>query len=583
MMLAADVYDVSPRASAVAMLAEHGVDPWVVDFGAPEHDEGGLQRTLTDHVVAVSDAVDRVRARPGRDVHLGGYSQGGMFCYQTAAYRRSEGLASLITFGSPVDTRGALPFGIPEELAVRGAGLLADDVLAGYALPAWASRLGFRLLDPVKSLRQQIDFVLALHDRDALLPRERQRQFLEQRGWVAWPGPALADFISQFVAHNRMLSGGFVIDDRLVTLADLTLPVLTVVGEVDEIAPPRAVRAVRRAAPRADIHELTLRAGHFGLVVGSTASRTTWPTVAGWTHWRDERTALPDEIRRVDADEPDPEPAVATRVGVGLELAAASGSASRAPCSAPRARGASLSRQLTDEAIAPAAAPRAAGARPADDAHLRRAAARRAGSQRARRRSLSLRGPRPHARRRQGAHRQRRARAAVARRASGGARRRAHEHAPERARRRRRAEPDRRRRRPAAPRRRHGPRARARPVRARHRRSGARAGRRYDGGASRCSCSAAARRGASSAPASWTWSGSIPPPSPPPAWYRPNPGLAGDLAFVLFTGEGARTHVNRITNGRWSLSAFGTASSAALSPSTPSTRSRRSTTPRRCS
>ena len=66
----------------------------MVDFGAPEHEEGGLERNLTDHVLAVSDAVDRVREVTGRDVHLGGYTQGGMFCYQTAAYRRSEGLAS---------------------------------------------------------------------------------------------------------------------------------------------------------------------------------------------------------------------------------------------------------------------------------------------------------------------------------------------------------------------------------------------------------------------------------------------------------------------------------------------------------
>ena len=86
MMLAAEVYDVSPATSAVSTLHEHGADPWVVDFGAPEREEGGLERTLADHVVAVSDAVDRVREATGRDVHLGGYSQGGMFCYQAAAY-----------------------------------------------------------------------------------------------------------------------------------------------------------------------------------------------------------------------------------------------------------------------------------------------------------------------------------------------------------------------------------------------------------------------------------------------------------------------------------------------------------------
>ena len=61
MMLAADVYDVSKATSAVSILHQHGADPWVVDFGAPERAQGGLERTLADHVVAISDAVDCVR------------------------------------------------------------------------------------------------------------------------------------------------------------------------------------------------------------------------------------------------------------------------------------------------------------------------------------------------------------------------------------------------------------------------------------------------------------------------------------------------------------------------------------------
>ncbi len=245
MMLAAEVWDVSPRASAVRELHAAGVDVWVVDFGSPGEIEGALERTLADHVIAVSDAVDQVRAIVGKDVHLGGYSQGGMFCYQAAAYRRAEGLSSLITFGSPVDTRGAVPFGLPEEVVEVLAGFLADAFGARNSpLPAWASRAGFRMLDPVKAVRQQVDFVMQLHDREALLPREAQRRFLQADGFVAWPGPALADFMRQFVAHNRMLRGGFVIEDRLVTLADISCPVLTFVGEVDEIAPPGSVRPI---------------------------------------------------------------------------------------------------------------------------------------------------------------------------------------------------------------------------------------------------------------------------------------------------------------------------------------------------
>jgi putative long chain acyl-CoA synthase len=49
-----------------------------------------------------------------------------------------------------------------------------------------------------------------------------------------------------------------------------------------------------------------------------------------------------------------------------------------------------------------------------------------------------------------------------------------------------------------------------------------------------------------------------------PAWYRPDPGLARELAFVLVTGTGDRLETKYITNHRWALSAFGTATSADL-------------------
>jgi putative long chain acyl-CoA synthase len=325
LMLAAEVYDVSPTTSAVTMLHEHGADPWVVDFGAPERQEGGLERTLADHVLAVSDAVDQVREATGRDVHLGGYSQGGMFVYQTAAYRRNQGLSSLITFGSPVDTRLGMPFGLPEQFASGLANVLADRVFRGWALPAWASRTGFRLLDPVKSARNRIEFLMALHDREALLPRERQRRFLEGDGWVAWPGPAMADFLHQFIAHNRMLEGGFVIDDRLLSLADIRCPILSVVGTVDEIAPAAGVRAIRLAAPRAEVYELALHAGHFGLVVGTASREITWPAVAAWARWRDGAGDKPEAITEVP-DDPEVEllpNKVGSRVGYGLELTGA--------------------------------------------------------------------------------------------------------------------------------------------------------------------------------------------------------------------------------------------------------------------
>lgn len=325
LMMSAEVWDVSHATSAVRILHEHGITPWVVDFGAPEHEEGGLRRTLTDHVLAVADAVDQVRDATGSDVHIGGYSQGGMFCYQAAAYRRSAGVASIIVFGSPVSTLGTARFGLPEELVVGAAKFLGEHVLGSSGVPGWASRMGFRMLDPVKSVRQRVDFILQLHDREALLPRERQRRFLAGEGFVAYPGPALADLIQQFIVHNRMLSGGFVVGDRLITLADIRVPILMFVGTVDDIAPPPAVRAITRAAPRAEVYEVPIRTGHFGLVVGSTASKICWPTTAEWIRWRAGEGPRPANVENAAEPDLDGSEFTASRALFGLELGAGVG------------------------------------------------------------------------------------------------------------------------------------------------------------------------------------------------------------------------------------------------------------------
>ena len=241
-----------------------------------------------------------------------------MFAYQTAAYRRGQDIDSLVTFGSPADTTAPLPIPISPE-AARGiaSGLLESGILRRLWLPNWAVRLGFKALAPAKTVQGRVQFLLALHDRDALLPREKQRRFLDSEGWTAYSGPAIAELLEQFVTHNRMLEGGFVIGDRLVTLADIAVPIMTVVGTTDTIGHPDAVRAIRKAAPRAQVYELTQPTGHFGLVVGSRASDVTWPAVAAWIRWRRGIGALPEEI--VPADQVEAKP---LRAGAGAQALA---------------------------------------------------------------------------------------------------------------------------------------------------------------------------------------------------------------------------------------------------------------------
>ncbi|WP_067455266.1 AMP-binding protein [Actinomadura macra] len=564
LMITAEVYDISSRVSAVGVLRRLGVDPWVVDFGAPEREPGGLERTITDHVLAVDDAVDRIRRITGRDVHLAGYSQGGMFVYQAAAYRRGEGIASVVTFGSPSDTSVGLPFGLPGWLAAEGIERIPDQLLGAFAVPGWVTRMGFQLLSPVKSVRSRVEFILQLHDRERLAPRERQRRFLEREGWVSWPGPALAEFVRQFIQHNRMLTGGFVIGDRLVTLADITCPVLTFVGEVDEIAPPPMVRGIRRAAPRAQVYEAALRAGHFGLVVGGLAIGQTWPAVAGWARWREGEGTLPDIVAPVAGDEEAPPAGLpGGPAGYGLQLAMGVGAGAARQAFMTAARAVRGTRQLAGEAAQNL--PRLArlerissdtrmslgllldeqAARMPDEvfflyqgrAHRHAAAKSRIdavvrglihiGVRRGEPVGV-LMGTRPTALALVAAL-SRLGAVAVLLRPDGDV--------------------------PAEARLGQVTRVIADPEHA------GRAAR-LDG----VRAYLLGGRGSGERDELTDMELIDPEQVTLPGWYRPNPGRAGDLAFVVFTGDGEHLRASRVTNRRWALSAFGTASSAALSP-----------------
>ncbi|HMG56516.1 MAG TPA: AMP-binding protein, partial [Kofleriaceae bacterium] len=306
LMVAAEVYDISPDVSAVAYLARAGVEVWLVDFGAPEREEGGMSRTLDDHVRAVSEAVERVRAAAGRDVHLAGYSQGGMFCYQAAAFRRAAGIASIVTFGSPVDLHRTLQVGedTTERLIGGLRAALSWPLARIEGLPGFLTSTGFKLLSARKEVLQLVDFVKNLHDREALEKREARRLFLGGDGFVAWPGPAFRKFVDELVVGNRMASGGFVIDGHTVALADITCPILYFVGSRDEMGRPAAVRGIRRACPRVSVmYELPVAAGHFGLVVGSGALAVTWPSVVDWMRWREGLGGPPPRAIDVRADD----------------------------------------------------------------------------------------------------------------------------------------------------------------------------------------------------------------------------------------------------------------------------------------
>ena len=321
----ADVWDISPATSAVRMLHEQGLDPWVVDFGDPHDQPGGRERTFTDHVLAVVDTVRRVRHATGHDVHLGGYCQGGIFSYVAAAYLGCSGVASLWALGSPLTVPAALSM-FPDSL-MRELYRAEKEILGRTGMPRWAVQTAFNWMTPHRTVRDDLSFLLALHDRESLLPREPQRKFLKTGAWVSYAGPAFAELVG-IMADNRFLDGGVVIADRTASLSDITCPILVFVGEADVLAPPAVVRTIGQAAPNADVYEVSLPVGHFGLPISSHAKQKTWPGIAAWVRWIEGGSALPEYIVPLATEKSQGEAASRGRVAsvaYGLGLAAQTG------------------------------------------------------------------------------------------------------------------------------------------------------------------------------------------------------------------------------------------------------------------
>ncbi|OUS12812.1 hypothetical protein A9Q89_05315 [Gammaproteobacteria bacterium 53_120_T64] len=299
LMISAEVFDVDPESSAVAYLTAQGYSVWIVDFGAPERQVGGLERNFSDHILAVNDAIDYVYEQKKVPVHLAGYCQGGIFCYLAAAYRHSNDVASIITFGAPVNIYKNFFPGVPDEVTTRvfeNIGKVIPKSLTPSVIPAWATKNLFKLLSPTKEVKRWISFLGSLHDRDALLQTEEGRSFLGGEGFVAWPGPALYEFLQQMLIGNRLVSGGCVIEARAISLTEITCPILAVIGSKDEIARAPSVRGIADAVPNAELYELYAQGGHMGIVIGSGARKNVWPAVAQWVQWREGKGEQPEAI-----------------------------------------------------------------------------------------------------------------------------------------------------------------------------------------------------------------------------------------------------------------------------------------------
>ncbi|HUQ52365.1 MAG TPA: alpha/beta fold hydrolase, partial [Gammaproteobacteria bacterium] len=260
------IMDLLPGRSFAGYVAAANFDVYIADFGTPSREDRFAD--LSYYVEGlVRRCVRAVSALTGHDaINVVGYCLGGTLALLYTALH-PETVRRLVLLTTSVD--GAVEGGIPWVASKMG--LEGESYDNPRLVPAAEVKSWFEMLAPGSN--SVVGRVSDLWDRLDDAP-ERLREVRTMASWVddvvPAPGRLLAELYRKLgPGANGLMKGTVAIGDRLVDLASVAMPVLSVSAEKDTIAPAAGVDAIGAIVPHAEI--LRLPGGHVGIVAGRAA------------------------------------------------------------------------------------------------------------------------------------------------------------------------------------------------------------------------------------------------------------------------------------------------------------------------
>jgi len=270
------VLDLSPGTSFVQAMRDQGFDTYMLDWGVPDAlDAGNGLSTYVDELMPA--AIEAVLETSGADeVNVVGYCFGGVLSLLLGAAHPELPVASLITMATPVDFSEMGMFG---RMFDQGR-LDPEDILDETGnVPADVIRNAFRVLKPTADLTKYAVLWEKLWDDDQVKGFQVVGQWT--RDHIPFPGKAFRETVD-IMRDGSFMQDRVLLDGRMLSMRNLTWPLLNVVAGKDHIVPAACALPVTGLVGSARAETLELPAGHVGLVIGRAAATTTLPRLYGW-------------------------------------------------------------------------------------------------------------------------------------------------------------------------------------------------------------------------------------------------------------------------------------------------------------
>jgi polyhydroxyalkanoate synthase len=267
--------DLQPDRSLVRRLLERGADLYVIDWGYPTRIDRWT--TFEDYLDYVSDCCDVVCGRHGRAaINVLGICQGGVFslCYAALHPERVKNLIAMVT---PVDFDADTSL-IAQLARSTNADLLVDSL---GNVPGSFMHEGFMMRGMFGQNIQKYANLMDLFDE-----REQLLMFLRMEKWIHdcpdHPGEAFRTWFNDFYRDNKLVKDRLELGGRRISLRNLTMPVLNLYGDADDIISSPASVALADHVGTADYTARSFPVGHIGMYVSSKVQRELPELLAEW-------------------------------------------------------------------------------------------------------------------------------------------------------------------------------------------------------------------------------------------------------------------------------------------------------------
>ena len=275
------ILDFLPGRSLIEYLTRQGYDVYAIDWGIAGQDEQNLSwsELLGGHIRSAVRWTQRVSG--SEDVTLYGYCMGGTMALAYTSLH-PEGVRNLVVQATPVDfSQGGI-----YSLWTQPQHFDVDSLVDAYGnVPTYVLESGFFMASPVQRITKWLDLCRQIDDPAFVTT------FLALERWgadaVPFPGEVYRQYMRDCYQQNLFCQNQMEVGGERVDLGRIHCPVLNIIAEQDNIAPPAMSEPLEGLLVGAkDRQTMRFPVGHIGLSASSKSPVKVWPHIDGWMSQR---------------------------------------------------------------------------------------------------------------------------------------------------------------------------------------------------------------------------------------------------------------------------------------------------------